>query len=318
MFDDIIDNQINNFSYLSNEIKSNELIKNQIYNLVELLVKYNNNTIYFLGVGKSGNLANHLSDILKSISFKTNSLNVTNLTHGDIGCVSSNDLVIFISKSGNTKEILDVIDNFNCHKVLICNSSDSKISKLVSSTYLVPLQMECDLNFNLIPSNSIVNTLIYFNFVFNLVSKKKNLLISDYKQNHPSGDIGLKTKKVEEFISNDILVVDDINLTLEEVAKLMNSTKMGLIFTDKDIFYGILTTKDLLKTYIEISNDYQKLTRPIRDYINKSPTIIEGSKSLISKNIDLIRKYKYFKFIPVIEDGKYIGIIDNSKILKYI
>lgn len=318
MFNELLLNQEENLDNILRSLKSNKQVQNDIEKLVNLLCKYINKTVYLLGVGKSGNLAVHLSDILKSISFKSFPLNVTNLTHGDIGCIDSEDLVIFISKSGNTNEILNIIENFKCQKILLCNSSNSKISKFVDDTFIIPLKKECDLNFNLIPSNSIVNTLIYFNFVFNMVARKNELTVDQYKLNHPSGDIGLKTKKVEEFISNDILVINNIDLELEEVAKLMNNTKMGLVFTNNDDFYGILTTKDLLKTYVEISNDYEKLSRPIRDYINKSPIIIEGSNSLISKNIDLIREHKYFKFIPVIDNKKYVGIIDNSKILKYL
>ena len=318
MFNELLLNQEENLDNILRSLKSNKQVQDDIEKLVNLLCKYINKTVYLLGVGKSGNLAVHLSDILKSISFKSFPLNVTNLTHGDIGCIDSEDLVIFISKSGNTNEILNIIENFKCQKILLCNSNNSKISKFVDDTFVIPLKKECDLNFNLIPSNSIVNTLIYFNFVFNMVARKNKLTVDQYKLNHPSGDIGLKTKKVKEFISNDILVINNIDLELEEVAKLMNNTKMGLVFTNNDHFYGILTTKDLLKTYVEISNDYEKLSRPIRDYINKSPIIIEGSNSLISKNIDLIREHKYFKFIPVIDNKKYVGIIDNSKILKYL
>ena len=56
----------------------------------------------------------------------------------------------------------------------------------------------------------------------------------------------------------------------------------------------------------------------IKKYINTSPFIIENSNELIINHIDKIKKYNYFKFIPVIDNGIFIGIINNSKILKFI
>ena len=92
---------------------------------------------------------------------------------------------------------------------------------------------------------------------------------------------------------------------------------MGIVFNYNDKFYGIITTKDVLNC-ITSGNINDILSEPIKKYINRNPFVIENPESLISSKIDMIRKYKFFKFIPVIDDGKYIGIIDNGKILKYI
>jgi arabinose-5-phosphate isomerase len=317
IFSKVKKNQEENFSSLINKID-----ENNIDNLVNLLIKYSNNNIYFAGVGKSGNLALHLSDVFKSVGLKAFNLNIMNTTHGDLGCVKKDDLILFFSKSGNTKEMLDIIDVFDCFKVLVCSNVEAKISKKVDETFIVPMNEEGDIHFNLIPSNSIANNIIYFNFVLNLYIEKTGLTLDEYKCNHPSGDIGFKTKKVKDFLSNDILVSSNLNMTVREVMSLLENNKMGIVFEeiikDDKIFYGILTTKDVLicanKLLVE-NNGYDSL---IKDHINKKPFIIEDSNSLISSKIKSIKDYKYFKFIPVIDNNKYVGIIDNSKILKYL
>ena len=91
-FDKVITNQKDNFDNLINKLDKNEIIR-----LVDLLIKFKDNNIYFAGVGKSGNLAFHLSDVFKSVGLKAFNLNIMNTTHGDLGCVKSDDLILFFS-----------------------------------------------------------------------------------------------------------------------------------------------------------------------------------------------------------------------------
>lgn len=309
-FEKVLKNQQNNFDNLIKNIN-----KKDVNNFVDLLIKNQNKNIYFAGVGKSGNLALHLCDVFKSIGLKSFYLNIMNTTHGDLGCVKDDDIILFFSKSGNTKEILDIINVFNCNKILICSNVKAKIRNYVEQVFIVPLEEEADIHFGLIPSNSISNNLIYFNFIFNLFIEKTNFKLEDYKLNHPSGDIGFKTKKVKDFINNDIFVCKNINLPIKEAIDILKVNKMGIVFENNNNFYGIITTKDILNVY---SSDKINLDNSIEKYINKEPFVIEDSESLILSKMELIKEYKLFKFIPVLNNGKYIGVIDNSKILKYL
>lgn len=314
IFYQVLENQKYNFSNLISNINKDEINK-----LVDLLIKFSNNNIYFAGVGKSGNLALHLSDLFKSVGLKAFNLNILNTTHGDLGSVKKDDIILFFSKSGNTKEMLDIMDVFECYKVLICSNEKAKISSKVDETYIVPMKEEGDIHFKLIPSNSIANNIIYFNFVFNLFIEKSGLTLDQYKCNHPSGDIGFKTKKVSDVISNEILVCDNINISVKEVMDLLQTNKMGIVFeNEENNFYGIITTKDILNCANNLLSKSEDINVSVKDYINKDPFIIEDSNSLISSKIGTIRDYKFFKFIPVIDNKKYVGIIDNSKILKYL
>ncbi len=311
-FNKVITNQKNNSDYFYENLKTEQINK-----LLDLIIKYKDENIYFSGVGKSGNLAIHLADLFKSIGLKSYTLNILNSTHGDIGCIKNNDLIIFLSKSGNTQEIYDTVDIYSCFKILVCCNSKAKISNKVQETYIIPMEEEGDIFFNSVPSNSILNTISYFNIIFNLYIDKVDFKLNDYKKNHPAGDIGFKNKKVKDFINYDTYICNDINISIKEIIELLKVNKSGIVFQKlidgEYYFYGIVTTKDILNI---ISNDVTVIEKSITDYINKNPLIIEGSDSLISSKIEQIRKYP--QFIPVIDQKKFIGIIDNKKILKFI
>ena len=307
MFDDIIENiSLNTNNFIKN-IKKTDVCK-----IVDIIYKYKNNNIFFSGIGKSGNIALHISDVLKSIGLKSFYLNLTNSTHGDLGCVYDKDLIFIFSNSGNTKEILDVIDNFKCKKILICSNKNAKLKAYVDNIFLVPLDREGDLHYGLIPTNSVVNNILYFNIIVNMYINKIGLKKIEYKLNHPSGNIGFKTKRICDFLSNDIYICEDIFISLEETIKILKKNKMGIVFLNNKKFYGILTTKDILNIY----GIDKKMN--INKYININPIIFDDENELIINKIEELKKYKYFKFIPVINNNKFIGILDNSKLLKYI
>lgn len=298
-----------NFDYFKNNLN-----KDDINELANILVANKENNIFFIGIGKSGNVANHISDLLKSISLKTFYLNAINLVHGDLGSIKRNNLLLIFSKSGNTKEILSIIDNINCKKYLFSCHEDNKISKKVIKNFIIPLKEELDLEFNLIPTNSILNTISYFNIVTNLIINKTNIKDEEYNLNHCKGNIGFLLKPISEFIDQNINTYN-INITIEECIQNLNKDKKGiLIFTEKEKFYGIITSKDILNLYKTNINKEIK----INNFINKEPFLIKNKNLLLKNCINDIKKFSYFKYIPVINDKKFIGLICNTKILENI
>ena len=101
----VIKNQTDNFNNFINNIDYE-----QILSLTNILLQNKEKNIHVLGIGKSSSLAIYFSDILKSLNLKSFYLKCINLTHGDSGCVKKADLLIIVTKSGNTEEILKIID----------------------------------------------------------------------------------------------------------------------------------------------------------------------------------------------------------------
>ena len=99
-------------------------------NLVQLLKECAGN-IYTMGVGKSGNMAKHFADLLKSISVPCYYLETTNALHGDIGPLESYDYVILFSKSGNTRELIELFPYLKSRKCKLIGIVCDKNSKFV-------------------------------------------------------------------------------------------------------------------------------------------------------------------------------------------
>lgn len=161
-----------------------------------------NNNVYTIGVGKSQHVAKLFSDQLKLLSIISINLNITNLSHGDMGIIKENDLIIIVSKSGNTKELINIIPILKDKKAVIClitMNSLGIINKMISYTFTLPNINEID-SFNLIPSNSIIVFIYYFNkVVSDLLLIKKLKPDKIVAMNHPGGELG-RLSKIHTYI----------------------------------------------------------------------------------------------------------------------
>ena len=149
--------------------------------------------VFFSGVGKSGFVARKLSQTLASLGFSRAAfLSPVDALHGDIGAVSSSDVVVLISKSGSSEEILKLVP---CLR--------SKGAKLISLTSVEgnPLVDACDLNvhlplerelcpFDLAPVTSAAVQMVFGDTVAVALMAAKNLKKEEYAANHPAGRIG--------------------------------------------------------------------------------------------------------------------------------
>jgi len=300
---------INNFSsdeLLLNQIKDNfnYQINNFDLDKINKLVKFINqtyNNIYFIGVGKSGNIAKHCCDLLKSISIKCFYLDCLNLLHGDIGVIHKN-IVILFSNSGNTNEIIKLFPYFKnreCTLVTIVCNNNSIFEKKSNLNIILPFKNEINGEISKIPTNSYMSQLIFCNI---LVSKLKlNLNLKEYYQNHPSGSIGKDLLKIKEVLINEFpLFTKKENYKLNDILLEMTKFKIGCcyIIDENKKLLGILTDGDIRRILLKDNNRQLLL---IRDINNKF--IYETNEN------KLLGEYKNINgFIPLLKNGILIGI----------
>lgn len=329
-----IKNQKLNFDKFIEDVNNDNIIT-----IVEKIEKHKDSNIYFGGVGKSGNLALQFSDLLKSIGLNSFHINIHTLTHGDLGVIKKTDLFFLLTKSGNTIELIEIIDLIICEKIVITNNCNGLLKNKMTENDLyvsLPLLNE-DTLFNSIPSNSLVINQLYFNILINTYINKTNYSIDNYKINHSGGSIGFNNKKILEFVDTEYICLDyendyNYNYCLE---LLTNSNCSCIIFNNNKEFYGILTIKDLIKLQINnkvINNDNfndnnrvndnntfnnnNKLNSSINQFINTQCTKLDGNL-LIKDYAEELQNYKISKIFPIIIDNKCIGILDYKLILQY-
>lgn len=298
---DILNNISTNLNKQLNEYK-----KINIDSIINLITKSNGN-IYFTGVGKSFNIAKHAADLLKSINFKSFSLDLTNLNHGDFGTIDSSDLIFFFSKSGETRECINIIKyciDKNITTIGITCKSNNKIKNLVNVHLSLPFREEIKFNEIPIPTNSCMTQLLFVNILASHLSTRVN--INEYNKNHLGGILGYETRTIESLLITDIPIMEISKskiFLIIDILKLMTKHKVGFCcFIENKKLVGILTDGDIRRFLIK--NNISK-------YLNFSDinTSFHYEKDL-KKLAFKIENYKKYKFIPILKNNELIGIID--------
>lgn len=275
---------------------------------IEFIVKKINskNYIFFIGIGKSSNLSKQFSDQLKCIGIKSFFLENTNLLHGDIGCVTKDDLVILITKSGKSDELKNTIFAFKKYEIetLMISMKQSIYQEDINHNIIIPTVNEND-PCNLIPTNSLICYQYFFNKIIN------NLIINNdidfLRRNHPLGDIGKKILKIKDIMYNKFpkaLITNNIDEIIEKITEF----KIGMccIIDKNDKFLGLITDGDIRRNY---NNNSKK----IEDLINYKPVFLKKNIDELIKNISFSKNHRYYPILNNI--NQVIGIIDTLKII---
>jgi len=294
-------------SYIKTNINHfiNSIDISKIKKIVDV-IKNSKKNIYILGVGKNVPLAIYFADILKSINYSAFDLNCINLTHGDIGCIHEYDTIIIISNSGNTSELIDNIKYIkNDNKYLITTNKKAKIIKYCNESFIFSETKELDGKFNLIPTSSVINFTIIFNFIIYYLMNNNNITLKEYNYNHPKGNIGLLSKKVKDIIIPiNKTCYNCITDTINEIILNMFKYKVGYsCIVDKDMNLKGIITDFNLRNFL-INNDELK---NIENIITKNPAIIDDLEMSVSN----LNKIPYL-YIPVVINKKLEGIIENK------
>lgn len=217
-------------------------------------------TIFFSGVGKSGSVALKLAKTLVSIGTKSYFLDPVEALHGDIGIVTSKDVVIFLSKSGSTKELLhltQLLKRRNITIISFISSPDSPLAEISTMTLFLPLKRELCPH-GLAPMTSPSLQMIAGDVLIAAMMQMKSFSIEDYALNHPAGAIG---QKITYLVKDLMLVGDDLPLCKEEdllgdaIVELTNKKRGCLLVVNKEgEMVGIFTDGDLRRAVQTHSN----------------------------------------------------------------
>ena len=276
------------------------------------IYKKSSNNIFVTGIGKSKHFARHMSDILKSLSYKCFFLDGIDSIHGDLGAIHKNDLIIVISRSGNTSELkypLDVLNKRNVKIYGIFCNKNSMLQTYCDNLVILPSINEMDPGFNMVPSNSLIVYHTFLSLLIRHIFDNDNITLNEYSKNHPAGDIGKRALTVvNDKTKIDILKInisDDvyINSKIYEIMKRLDKNKTGIccFVNNKDELYGILTNGMIIA---ELSKGNVII---IDNIINKNPIVINNINTRV-EDLKLNMKHRYF---PVIQNDKLYGVYEN-------
>ena len=172
-------------------------------NFLKILIKLSKvrGKVVFTGIGKSAHIAQKISSTMSSTGTPSQFYHATEMSHGDLGGVSKNDLVIILSNSGNSLELKDVLEFCIKNKISTIGISSNKNSYLINSSEmsLVIPNAEEACSVGLAPTTSTSMMLVLGDVICVSLMKIKNFTVKDYRNIHPGGSLGeslLQVKKI--------------------------------------------------------------------------------------------------------------------------
>ena len=210
--------------------------------------------VIFSGVGKSGLIAEKIAMTMTSSGSRAFFVSPLNALHGDIGIVSEKDIFVFLSKSGESDELLHLIPTLRKRQVktiAIVSNERSRIAKACDLFISLPLLQElCP--FDMVPTTSSVLQLIFGDLLAIALMRLKNFSLDDYVMNHPAGRIGRRISlKVSDLMlkGSELPFCSPHDKLMDTLVELSNK-RCGcvLVVNEAQILQGIFTDGDLRRS----------------------------------------------------------------------
>ena len=252
----------------------------------------------------------------KAINFKAHELNVQDISHGDIGCIHSNDTILIFSNSGNTSELLTNINHIKSKSdriIGIFSNETGKLCPYCLDIIILPKVKENDNQINLFPTNSVISFMSFTVSVFKkIIEHNEERYLRIYKENHYNGNIGVLTHTKVKDRMNELKNVPTVEIG-ESFSKILlkmtqYSTGCSLVFNNERVLLGIITDGDIRRLY---SNDCELMLKTLdENIITVNPVTVTPMMTLY----DVQNMTRKKKLMPVMDGNQCIGLLDLEKI----
>ncbi len=278
---------------------------------VELIYNTKGRTIV-TGVGKSGHIGAKIAATFASTGTPSFYVNPLDAYHGDLGMFTSEDVVIAVSYSGNTDELLRFIPILlkrNIPIIGISSNPNSLLGKYSICHLNVAVKREaCPLN--LAPTSSTTATLAMGDALACALMKARNFKKEDFAQFHPGGSLGRRLlSKVKDVMVADNLPKVKMETKVSDAIIEISAAKMGIavVLDSQEKVCGVLSDGDVRRAMQNHKEEFFNLT--VNDIYNTSPKIINEEENLTHAE-DIIKCNRIHSLIVVNANNNFVGIID--------
>ena len=291
-----------------------DLIDENFENAIKLILD-SKGRVVVTGIGKSAIIANKIVATLNSTGTPAIFMHAADAIHGDLGIIKKDDVIICISKSGNTPEIKDLVPflNMNNNPLISItgdvNSFLAKNSAVVLSSYV---DIEVCPN-NLAPTNSTTAQLVIGDALAVTLVKIKGFTSNDFAKFHPGGSLGKKLfLKVKDIVDTDLKPMVTENDNIKDVIIEISNKMLGITpVLSKNSIVGVITDGDLRRTLL---NNHEISNLVAGDIMSINPQIIDFE----IKAVDALKIMKNNKISQLIvtKENKYYGVLHIQNIIK--
>lgn len=298
------------------EISELEKLKNRLdedfVKAVELIHSAQGKLIV-VGIGKSAHVGNKIVATLNSTGTPSQFLHASEAIHGDLGVIQKQDVVLCISQSGNSPEIVNLVPYLKDYSSALIGMTGNKNSKLAEFSEII-LNTHVDLEAcpnKLAPTSSTTLQMALGDALAVSLMEINDFRANDFAKFHPGGSLGKNLiSKVNDFLSSQKPQVTE-NDTIKDVIISISSSRHGItVVTNEDEIIGVITDGDLRRMLMK-GDDISKVLA--KDIMSSHPKTIE--KTALAKDAMKILKDNNIGQLIVTENGKYFGIIDLHKLL---
>ena len=319
-------NKINSICELAKEVLQIEAdsvqeLKNRINEDFEKAIDilYNcKGRVIVTGMGKSGHIGRKIAATLSSTGTPSYFLHPAESTHGDSGLITREDVVIAISNSGETTELLNLlplIERFGVKMIAMTGVKNSTLGKKSDVVLDVSVQKEaCPLG--KAPTASTTATLAMGDAIAICLLKKRGFTEEDFLMFHPSGALGrgVLYHVSDLMITGDRLPLVNENNGFHDTIQLISAKKLGcaILIKNDGIMTGILTDGDIRRTLLKYDNT-SSLTA--KDVMTRNPKVIQAT-DLAAKALHIMEKHSITSLAVCDNENRPIGIVHVHDLLK--
>lgn len=297
--------------------KTRDTLDETFIKILTLIVECKGKVV-ITGMGKPGHIAKKLAATFSSLGTPAFCLHPAEAMHGDLGMISSDDLVIAISYSGESDEIVRILPNIKligATIVGITGNADSTLAR--QSDYvqvLPPFEEACYLG--LAPTSSTTAVLCYGDALAVVASGINHFKDVDFGKFHPAGSLGKKLLiTVNDLMKKGLenAVINSTGVLMDAIVQLADKG-LGIVnIVDSDYnLLGVITDGDLRRLLIKKADIY---SLGISNVMTKDPYTIESGRMAVEA-LQIMRENN-IGALPVLDSGKVIGTIRLQTIIKY-
>lgn len=281
-------------------------------NAVETILKCKGKVI-MTGVGKSGHIATKIAATLSSTGTPSFFVNPLDAYHGDLGVITNDDVVVALSNSGNTDELLRFIPmliHLNIPIIGISGNPDSLLAKYATVHITVKVEKEaCPLN--LAPTSSTTAQLAIGDAIAVALMQMRQFKKNDFAQFHPGGHLGkrLLTKASDVMRTEELPIIpEDMNLGEAIIHVSKGKLGLGISVDGNDHVQGLITDGDIRRAMERWQEKF--FNRTVGDIMTRTPkTVSKDTK--ISEILQIMQTNK-IHMVPVVdEENRLLGVVDH-------
>lgn len=264
------------------------------------------------GVGKSGHIGAKIAATLSSTGTPSFFINPLDVFHGDLGVMTSDDVVLAISNSGQTDELLRFIPMVLHMQIPIIGMSGNPESLLAKySTCFLNVGVEkeaCPLN--LAPTSSTIAQMAMGDALAVALIEKRHFQPRDFAQFHPGGELGkrLLTTAQDVMFKEDLPVLPP-EMHLGEAIILVSKGKLGLGIAEVDgQIVGLITDGDIRRAMEKWQAEFFDHT--VSDIMTRSPKVVKA-ETKITEIQKIMNQYKVHSVLVIDDDNHLLGVVDH-------